>query len=551
MKRFFMISVALIVLGLSLIGGLVYSQEDQDTLATVQAQDEVVIKPSAMIKVGAAELRTPETMQMAEAAMGPMAVVNVPFMPTMSPSEYRAAKAAAGSLAAAAATQGAKGGAPLAPEALAPPLTRGVNYNGASQSGGYPPDTHGAAGPSNYVQIVNFRVVVYNKANPGAVLKSTALNAFFGSTEFVFDPRVVYDQTWNRWVVVATRRSASATDTVRRFFLAVSTTSDPAGAYYIYAVNFGGGPFNDGDWFDYPQLGMDQDAVIVTANVFDIPSGGFKFAAMAPIAKARIYNGLGFSIPVFTGLAATLAPPIVLDQNANAYLVAANNNTQLHLYRGSNLSNPGQATLVLQALVDVPDYAVPPDARQRGTTQKLDTSDRRFVNASTQYSDSLWNVHTIISGNLPTPKWYQIDTEGAGANTVKTQGFFFEGNVSDDWNASIAANTSGEVFVTWNSTDVANANVALRHQARVRISGKQPADAGIPPGSGIFTSAVALTGNPSNTAGVQRWGDYSAVSLDPSPSATCAANRRAWITNEKIDAASVWGSRIARIGFCN
>jgi hypothetical protein len=248
-----MISIALIVLGLSLIGGLVYSQENGNGLGPVKAQDEVAIEPSVIIKVGEAELRTPETMQMAEAAMGPMAVVNKPFMPTMSPSEYKAAKTAAGSFAAAAA-QGARG-AQLTPEALVPPLLRGVSYSGTSQSGGYPPDTHGAVGLSNYVQIVNFRVVVYNKANPGAVLRSTALNAFFGSTEFVFDPRVVYDQTWKRWVVIATRASTSSADTVRRFFLAVSQTANPAGAYYVYHVSFGGGPFNAGDWFDYPQLG--------------------------------------------------------------------------------------------------------------------------------------------------------------------------------------------------------------------------------------------------------------------------------------------------------
>jgi hypothetical protein len=429
-----MVLIFLIVSGLSLTGGLVYSQENANGRGPVNAQDEVAIEPSTIIKVGAAELRTPENMEMAEAAMSPMIMVDKPFMPTMSPSEYRAAKAAADSLAAVG-IQGARG-ASLAPEALAPPLLRVVNYDGINQTaagGGYPPDTHGSVGPSNYVQIVNFRVVVYNKANPGAVVKSTALNAFFGSTEFVFDPRVVYDQTWNRWVVVATRRSASNTDPVRRFFLAVSQTSNPAGAYYVYQPTFGGGPFNSGDWFDYPQLGMDQDAVIITANVFDTPEGGFKFAAMMPIAKARVYNGLSFSVPVFTGLAATLAPPLVLDQNANAYLVAANNFTHLHLYRGSNLSNPGQATLVLQALVDVPNYAIPPNARQLGTTQRLDTLDRRFVNASTQYGDSLWNAHTITSGGLPTPRYYQIDSEGTGANTVKIQGFFFESNVSDDW----------------------------------------------------------------------------------------------------------------------
>jgi hypothetical protein len=58
---------------------------------------------------------------------------------------------------------------------------------------------------------------------------------------------------------------------------------------------------------------------------------------------------------------------------------------------------------------------------------------------------------------------------------------------------------------------------------------------------------------------VQRWGDYAAVSLDPSPGVnpSCKANRRAYGINEKINAAvapattSTWGSRIFRFGFCN
>ena len=235
----------------------------------------------------------------------------------------------------------------------------------------------------------------------------------------------------------------------------------------------------------------------------------------------------------------------MLDGNPNAYFVAANNLTHLHLYRGNNLSNLGYQTLVPQAAVDVPDYAVPPNAAQPGTPDLLDTLDRRFVNASTQYGDSLWNVHTIAFGAWPAPKFYELDTEGPGANTVKQQGFFWESGTSYDWNASIAANQSGEAFVTWNSTDVSGAP----HQARIRFSGRQPADplGLIPAGSTLFTSPTFY--NPSSDL-VERWGDYSAVSLEPLPAGACAANRRAWIVNEKINAFNIWGSRIARIGFC-
>lgn len=513
------------------------------------------IAPSATGKGEKAVLRTPADIAAAEKSLGPATPVDIPFMPTDDPVEYSTMKAVANAQAAAA--DRSFGVEPLTP-ILEPPTLRGVSYDGLSRTpagGAFPPDTHGAVGHTHFVEIVNVRMTAFNKANPGAQQCTFTLQALFGSAEFTFDPRVVYDQVWRRWVMVATRRSTSATDTIRRLFLAVSRTADPCGAYWVYSVNFGGGPFDNGDWWDYPGLGMDQDAVLITGNVFDTPTGPFMFAAMMPIAKARIYNGLGFSVPVFAGLAGTLQPPIVLDQNKDAYFVAANNNTHLHLYRGENLSNAGEATLVLQALVDVPDYGVPPDAPQLGTSQLLDTLDRRFVNNSTQVGDSLWNVHTINSGGRARPKFYEIDTEGVGANTVKQQGFFFESAISHDFNASIAANALGEAFVTWNSTDTTNLRFERRHNARIRFSGRQPADAlgFIGAGSVLFTSSTALTGNPSSTSGVQRWGDYSAVSLDPSPGTTtgCTANRRAWIVNEKIDSTTEWGSRIGRIGFCD
>jgi hypothetical protein len=508
-----------------------------------------VLRPSAQGNAARATLVTPEDLAQADAGIAAAASLTTskPFMPTDDPDAYQAAKNAAD---ASRAPAQSRSGSAAAAASLAPATVRGVNVAGLNQSnsgGAFPPDTHGAAGPSHYVQVVNVRMAAFNKA--GGQLCTFTLAALHGAAEFIFDPRVVYDQTWNRWVFVATRRAASNTDPNRRLFIAISTSGNPCGSYFRYTFSFGGGPFNAGDWWDYPGLGMNQDAILVTGNVFDLPAGGFKTTAAFGIAKAALYNGRGFFVPIFTGLPPTLQPPIVYDDNKDSYFVAANNNTHIHLLRGNNLSNSFEATIVVQALVDVPDYAIPPSARQPGTLVRLDTLDRRFVNASTQIGDSLWNVHTITSAGLPTPKFYEFDTEGVGANTVKQQGFFFEAGVSDDFNASITANASREAFVTWTTTDAANANLALRHHARMRISGRQPADAlgVIGAGSAVATSGVALTGN---GGAVQRWGDYSAVSLDPQAAAGCVANRRAWATNELISNAFTWTSRITRIGFC-
>jgi hypothetical protein len=484
------------------------------------------IEPMASAEVSEANLRTPEQMAQADsAALAPLVKETsaVPFMPTIDPATYRAAKNAVTALGPVREKPTIQPGVPLGPVPIL------GNFEGTNQTfagGARPPDTEGAVGHTQFVEVVNQRVVVYNKT--GGPLKGTGLGAFFGTSEFIFDPRVVYDRDWQRWVLVASRRSTSSTDTVRRFFLAVSKTSDATGAYFIYFVSFGGGPFNAGDWWDFPMLGVDQDAVLVTGNIFDTPTGPFKFAALLPVAKARVYNGLGFSVPVFTGLVATLAPPIVRDQNAATFLIAAPiNSNALRKYTLRDSSRVPGVTLFGPVNIPVPAYSVPRDARQFGTTGLLDTLDGRFVNASTQIGNDLWQVHTIALGTFPAPKFYRINT---ATNTVTTSGFFFRSASSDDWNASIAANDLNQAIATWSSTDPA---AGVNAQVRV-TSGPSGA------GTTLFTSPTFY--NPT-TDNPERWGDYSAVTIDP------VLQNHAWLVNEKINSQSVWGSRFGHVTF--
>jgi hypothetical protein len=120
---------------------------------------------------------------------------------------------------------------------------------------------------------------------------------------------------------------------------------------------------------------------------------------------------------------------------------------------------------------------------------------------------------------------------------VIQSGDFGRSGTSFDFNASIAANRRKDVFVTWSSTDVVN-NV----NAEVRFSGRlhtEPLGVIPSPGALLFGSNTFYS-----VAGTeQRWGDYSAVSLDPAD----PRGLTAWIVNERILSNIVWGSRIGRI----
>lgn len=459
------------------------------------------------------------------------------FRPTISEADLQSLKNAA---AAAPATRSTT----AAPVPLAPPALLQGPFEAATQAdcpfSCRPPDPIIAAGGGVSQQVVhvgNSFVKVFDHS--GFLLLSANMNVFMGLppptqlSQILFDPRVIYDEVWNRWIITADEFAQSPT--VQFFDMAISQGSDATGPFFIYRFNV---TSVVGDFFDYPSLGMDQDGVIITANIFN-SAGQFKYAETAAVAKARLYNGLGFGVPLFIGLAGTLQPPHVIqaDQNASAFLLAARpSGNTLQLYRMNDSANPAGTSVVLQANVPVPAYTVPPRASQPGTTTTLDTLDSRFVAASTQFGSFLYNVHAIAFGAAAL-RWYKIDTN---TNAVVQSNTVSRTATSADWNGSLAANANDEVFLGWSSVDTG----AEVYQASLAVSGKQGADA--IPGNVplVFTSPTFSTQG--------RWGDYSGMSLDPvgDPAVGCAEFRRAWLANEGIVTSDFWDTQAGQAGFC-
>ena len=505
------------------------------------------IYPSAHAVDVPVHLRTPSQMDAFAAAHPELEararLQNLPPRPTMGEDAYRAAKDAANA--------GRGNGAKPSRQAdgIAPQVAPGtviLNKAGPNATmagnGFYPPDTTGAIGTTQIVFPVNQTLNVYGRG--GGLQKSVSFNSFFGTTDSLSDPRIRFDATWQRWVLTDTRVPQPGHTVSACFWVAVSVTSSATGSWHSYRPCISGGEFAAGDLWDYDMLGLSQDAILVTGNIFGTSS--FKGPAIIAMPKAALYNGLGFSAPVYTlpTTVGTVAPPDVQDSNANAFFLAADSNgSQLDLYRGTNLSNEGQFSFTLQA-TPAASYSVPPSALQPGTSQTLDTLDGRFQQTTTQYGNTLWAVHTSNLDNFPAPIFYQLDTN---ASTIVQSGFFYESGTSDDFNPSIVANSGGGVFVTWSSTD-ALSTTGFQHDAYVRYSGRQAGDAAgvIGAGSVVAGSSVPLT---SDGGSVQRWGDYSAVTLDPVAS-SCGAGQRAAIFNEKIINSNTWGTEFALVGFC-
>src|SRR5436309_9328841 len=91
------------------------------------------------------------------------------------------------------------------------PQTLGTSFTGATRSGtnptsAFPPDCQGAVGPTQYVVMVNNRIVTFNKSTglaDGVI--NTTTNTFFNSVRNASgtsDPRVRYDRLSSRWFLV-------------------------------------------------------------------------------------------------------------------------------------------------------------------------------------------------------------------------------------------------------------------------------------------------------------------------------------------------------------
>jgi len=326
--------------------------------------------------------------------------------------------------------------------------------------------------------------------------------------------------------------------------IAVSQTNSPTGNWWIYFINTNGFT-GTGSFYDYPMLGQTQDAVLFTANIFNPFTGSSLFS----VAKARLYNGFGFGVPVYLGLAATLEPPhqLLTDQNGYAWLAAApGGSSVIDMYAMAFPANPTDTAVYgPYNVAGVAGYGIPPGAAQPSSCAPagalLDSLDNRFQNQGTQNGDLYYQTHTTSDFGVATPRYYIISGLLSFAPTVAVQNDFYgAGTTTNDWNPSIASDVNGNFAVNWSSTDPTNGVRASMYFADNKTG--NPANS---TGTNIFQSASCYTG-----VGTSRWGDYSQTTLDPGPGTQSNLGTKIfWITNETIPSASFWSTEVAKVPF--
>ncbi len=449
-----------------------------------------------------------------------------------------------------------KTGGPLAPVA-----TVGLNFDGLGNGiAGFtvnsaPPDTHGAVGSTQYVQIVNgSSFAVYNKATGALVMgpaSTQSLFAGFGGkcqTANDGDPIVNFDAAAQRWVIT----QFAVTPTAAPFFecVAVSQTADATGGYNRYAFSYN-------DFPDYPKFAVHPDAYYFTFNVFNAALTAFVGTRACAYNRAAMLTGAAATQQCFTLPATSDFSLLPSDPDGSSpvaagspnYLLGLRNgtNNQLSLYKfKANFANPALTTFTGPTLIPVAAYtelcsATGTCVRQPSPGTNLDgLGDRMMSRLSYRmYPDgreSLVANHSISTG----VRWYEIRNPGAAAPVIFQQGTYAP-TTATRWMGAMAQDKNGNFLLGYSISKRTTTSI----RPSINVAARAPTDAA----GTLGVENRIITGTGVQTGGLSRWGDYSSMTVDPVDNCTF------WFTSEylKANGSFNWNTRIAsvKLAGCN
>jgi hypothetical protein len=422
----------------------------------------------------------------------------------------------------------------------------------------YPPDTVGDVGPNHYVQAVNSQFAIFDKngntlAGPFFLNQPWVIAANQGSidpsdpcvTNNDGDPYVLYDHLADRWLV-------SQFVAFTNQCIAISRTSDPvSGGWHLY--NFDTGGVKN----DYPKFGLWPDAYYMGTNA-NYPSGhawAFDRDSMLSGSPATYIR-----LPL-TGSLPSLLLPSDLDGPAppagapnvfmrfvdDAEMGGADRLEMLEFH--VDFMNPN-----LSSLTALPDLTTTiesslcgfvfanPCVPQPGTPVILDPL-REWLMTRLQYRNFGGYETLVVNHSVDVDaadragiRWYELRKIVGGSWSI-----FQQGNYSPDtmhrWMGSIGMNKDGHIALGYSAS-------SGTEPPSIRYAGRLASD----PLGTLPQGEFNIFGSGGSQGVSSRWGDYSAMSVDPVDDCTF------WYTTEYFSSSTGnWGTRIAsvRISDCN
>ena len=426
-----------------------------------------------------------------------------------------------------------------------------------------PPDMAVAASPSWVVQAVNTSVAVYSSAGHLQSGWPKNVQTFMGvpnpgscdsNGPFLSDPRALYDPADGRfWVTFLQVEGAFGLNNCplqTLYWTAVSQTSNPNGAWNVYAFNMAFGASNAAD---YTQVGLDNQAFYFGGNMFNQGGSAYEYDEIFAASKAAMESGSSTTpkglkqIKVGSTFIDTLQP-VMVEANGGPYPAAGlfidSFNMDSNCFSSCSgvnvfaMANPLTSPSLTEFTVPTMTYTVPPNADEPGCSQCVETLDTRMT-ATPVYANGMisFSLDTgVISGSntIPGVLWGQVSPTLSGM-TITGGTLVQNGLVSytGDRDASFGAmmpdkhNNLFMVYDTMSSTIDPGALYVARKASRAL---------------GTFGASKTLISGTASTPDF-RWGDYEAMSYEG------PGTNRVWMASEFGSSADDWSTFIASTHF--
>ncbi len=385
-------------------------------------------------------------------------------------------------------------------------------------NGVYPPDTDGAVGLNHYFLMINCAFAIYDKTGVqlyGPADNKTLWEGFPGpwSNSNDGDPIVLYDAQADRWFA---SQFALPNYPNGPFYqmIAISETGDPLGAWYRYAYTFS-------KMNDYPKFGVWHNAYLGTYNFFNA-GGGYSGGGAVVFERDAMLAGnpdaqmIQFStssskygiLPAdFDG-----TPPPASEPAWFAHMNRTGDK-HLELWKATiNWANPGSSTYTMaQSLAVTTFNATVAAIPQPNTTQTLSSIGgqlmyrlqyRNFGSYSTLVAN-----HTVTANSRASIRWYELRKTGTDWSIYQQS--TYSPDTDYRWMSSIAMNGNGNIGIGFGVSS-STTFPSIHYVGRT---------AGAPLNTLNIPETVIIDGASSQT-NIDRWGDYSCMSIDPADDST-------------------------------
>lgn len=387
-------------------------------------------------------------------------------------------------------------------------IRRNSRFPGITNTGWVPPDPHIAVGPNHIVQVVNSSIAFFDKATGNKQFEQTLSAGGFwsgvsGVGSFVFDPKVIYDPDSQRFIVLSL--DVDFTNSVSGYEIAISDDSNPNGTWFRYYFDNTVTSGSDKFWGDYPSMGVNEDYVAVSCNMFAFSAGSPPSASSMQVFKKT---------PMLTGqpLEATTFSP-------NNFTIQLAKKTKAGDYPIFGVARSGGGAVTLYAIREVSLAPVvttqvvlhpgsvtgPGQVNARNTF--IDTVPGRIMDACAMETAVVW-ANTIGNGSNSRVRWGHIEAGNWPAAGTPT--LIQTGNIQyPDGSALMPAIAINE----FRSIAVVFTRCSPSLTPRLAVAARRNTD---PLGVMSTPTDLASSANFEGSGGGSRWGDYAGAQVDPS-----------------------------------